>query len=67
MFRQSVRQAMKAIGVELEKMQGGLITVSDTQRVAAQVGSVTQLIAEVMQKIHMVSKVLVGLLCPSCY
>ena len=67
MFRQSVRQAMKAIGVELERMQGGLITVSDTQRVAAQVGSVTQLIAEVMQKIHMVSPVLVRLLCPSPY
>ena len=55
MFRQSVRQAMKAITVELERMQCSLITASDAQRVAAKIGSVTQLIAEVMQKIYMVS------------
>ena len=67
MFRQSVRQAMKTIFVELERMQCSVITASDAQRVAAQIGSVTQLIAEVMQKIHMVSLVLAGLLCTLFY
>ena len=62
MFRQSVRQAMKAITIELERLQCSRVTVSDTQRVAAQIGRVTQLIAEVMQKMHTVSKVLVRLL-----
>ena len=67
MFRQSVRQAMKAITVELERMQCALITASDTQRVAAQVASVTQLIAEVIHKVHMVSAWSLRLLCNSCY
>lgn len=62
MFRQSVRQAMKAITIELERMQCSRVMVSDTQRVAAQIGRVTQLIAEVMQKVHTVSEMLVGLL-----
>ena len=62
MFRQSVRQAMKAVTVELEGMQGNLVTAADTQRVAAQIGSVTQLIAEVVHKTHVVSSCLAGLL-----
>lgn len=61
MFRQSVRQAMKGITVELEGMQGNLVTAADTQRVAAQIGSVIQLIAEVVHKTHEVSNFLAGI------
>lgn len=49
---------MKSITVGLEGMQGN---PADTQRVAAQIGGVTQLIAEVVHKTHVVSNFLAGL------
>lgn len=57
MFRQSVRQAMKSITLELEGMQRNVVTSADTCSVAARIGSVVQLIAEVLEKVHLVSSV----------
>ena len=57
MFRQSVRQAMKGIAVELERMQSQAVTPSNTCQVAARIGHIVQLIATVMQKVHQVSSV----------
>lgn len=57
MFRQSVRQAMKGIAVELERMQCEAVTSTNTCQVAAQIGRIVQLIATVMQKVHQVSSV----------
>lgn len=61
MLRQSVRQAMKGVTIELEGMQGTILKAAETQRIAAQIGSVTQLIAEVLHKTHVVSNCLAGL------
>lgn len=55
MFRQSVRQAMKGITGELEAMQCTAVTSTATCKITARIGRIVQLIAEVMQKVHLVS------------
>ena len=55
MFRQSVRRAMKGITTKLEGEHKNLLAAQHAQLIATQIGSVTQHVAEVIQRVHLVS------------
>ena len=55
MFRQSVRRAMKGITTKLEQVHGVSARAVGLHKLSLQIGMVTQQLAEVVNKLHVVS------------